>query len=315
MTTLASTRERYGETLLRLGEQNPDIVVIGGDLNVSVCTAPFGEKFPDRFFDMGTAEQNMMSVAAGLASSGKIPFVSTFAVFATSRAYDQLRVGVAQANLNVKVVITHAGLVTGEDGISAQSIEDLSLMCPFPTFHVVVPADALETEQAVQAAVETYGPFHIRLSRPATELVMPDGYQFRLGKAATLREGADATIIACGIMTSAALKAADSLAGSGIHCRVLNMATLRPADEEAIVRAARETGAIVTAEEHLRHGGLGSTVSSVVVQHHPVPMALVAVPDGYAQSGKAELLARYHLTAADVEEAVRDVVQRKAASG
>ena len=166
MTTLASTRERYGETLLRLGEGNPDIVVIGGDLNVSVCTAPFEKRFPDRFFDMGAAEQNMMNTAAGLASSGKTPFVSTFAVFGSGRAYDQLRVGISQPNLSVKVVVTHAGLMTGEDGMSAQSIEDLALMCALPSFRVVVPADALETEQAVAAAAEASGPFYIRLSRP-----------------------------------------------------------------------------------------------------------------------------------------------------
>jgi len=312
MTTLASTRERYGETLLSLGERNPDVVVVGGDLNVSVCVAPFGRKYPDRFFDMGAAEQNMMSIAAGLASSGKIPFVSTFAVFASGRAFDQIRVGISQSNLNVKIVVTHSGLVTGEDGISAQSIEDLALMCSLPSFNVIVPADARETEQAVEAAVETHGPFYIRLSRPATEIVTPDDYQFNVGKAATLREGSDATIIACGIMTSAALRAAATLADSGIQCRVLNMATLRPADEEAIIRAATETGAIVTAEEHLPHGGLGSIVASVCAQHRPVPMKLVALPDGYAESGKPdELLERYHLTPTDVEEAVRDVVRRK----
>ncbi len=315
MTATASTRERYGEVLVQLGEENPDIVVVGGDLNISVCTAPFGKKYPDRFFDMGAAEQNMVAVAAGLASSGKIPFVSTFAVFATGRAFDQLRVGVSQPNLNVKVVATHAGLVTGEDGISAQSIEDLSLMCALPSFSVVVPADALETEQAVRTAAQTTGPMYIRLCRPVTELILPEDYKFQLGKAAVLREGKDATVIACGIMTSAALKAAEFLAAAGVQCRVLNMATVRPVDSEAIIRAANETGAIVTAEEHLPHGGLGSTVSTVVVQNCPVPMSLVAIPDGYAQSGKPDqLLERYHLTAADIEKSVRDVVRRKGAA-
>ena len=312
MTTLVSARERFGHVLVELGQENPEIVVVGGDLNKSTFTHLFGERFPDRFFDLGAAEQNMMSVAAGLASTGKVPFVSTFAVFATSRAHDQVRVGIAQANLNVKIVVTHAGLITGEDGISAQSIEDLALMGAFPTFHVVVPADAIETEQVVRAAAELYGPFYIRLSRPATPVVVPEGYKFRLGKAATLRDGPDVTIIACGIMVSAALEAAERVAAAGVRCRVLNMATLRPLDEEAVIRAARETGAIVTAEEHLRHGGLGSAVSSVVVTGCPVPMELVALPDGYAESGRAdELLDRYHLTAADVENAVLQVLKRK----
>ena len=312
MSPSASTRDRYGEVLLELGRRDPNVVVIGGDLNKSVGTIPFSQQFPERFFDLGAAEQNMVSIAAGLAASGKVPFVSTFAVFATGRAYDQLRVGVAQSDLGVKVVVTHAGLITGEDGISAQSIEDLALMCALPTFRVVVPADAVETAGAVRAAAATPGPFYIRLSRPATEVVLPADYQFRLGKAHTMREGNDATIIACGIMVAAAMKAADALARSGVQCRVLNMSTLRPIDEQAIVRAAAETGAIVTAEEHLAQGGLGAIIASVAGQRCPVPVRIVAVPDGYAESGKPdELLARYHLTPADVEAAVRDVLQRK----
>lgn len=313
MTTMVSTRERYGEVLLELGAENPNVVFVGGDLNKSVCTTAFGKKFPDRFFDMGAAEANMVNIAAGLAANGKIPFVSTFAVFGSGRAYDQLRVGVSQSRLNVKVVVTHAGLITGEDGVSAQAIEDIALMCALPGFNVVVPADAVEAASAVRLAAQTQGPFYIRLARPATEVILPPDYQFRLGKAATIREGRDVTIIAYGIMTVAALKAAESLAASGIQCRVVNMSSLRPLDEAAILQAARETGAIVTAEEHLRQGGLGSLVASVVAQHAPVPMSIVAL-DGYAESGKAEeLLAKYHLTSRDVERAVRDVLRRKTA--
>ena len=314
MTTLAkvSTRERFGEVLVQLGEENPNVVFIGGDLNISVNSHKFGQRFPDRFFDMGAAEQNMMSIAAGLASSGKIPFVGTFAVFATGRAFDQIRVGIAQPRLNVKIVVTHAGIITGEDGVSAQSIEDLALMCALPTFTVIVPADALETEQAVRMAAATDGPFYIRLSRPATPLVLPADYRFQIGKASMLRDGRDLTIIACGIMTATALETATRLSQDGIDCRVLNMATLRPADEDAIEAAARETGAIVTAEEHLGHGGLGSIVATVAGRTRPVPIEVVALHDGYAESGKAdELLAKYHLTAGDIEKAARKALVRK----
>lgn len=314
MTTVvkAATRERFGDVLVKLGEENPDVVFIGGDLNKSVNSDKFGPRFPDRFFDMGAAEQNMMSIAAGLASAGKVPFVGTFAVFATGRAFDQIRVGIAQPRLNVKIVVTHAGIVTGEDGISAQSIEDVGLMCSLPTFTVIVPADVIETEQAVRAAAAADGPFYIRLSRPATDVILPSDYRFRVGQAARLRDGKDVTIIACGIMTAAALRAAEKLAREGTSCRVLNMATLQPADKAAIVVAAEETGAIVTAEEHLRHGGLGSIVSTIVAQRYPVPIEIVALPDGYAESGKPdELLVKYHLTPGDIEQAVRRVLARK----
>ena len=312
MVEKASTRETSGRTLVELGELHPDLVVLGGDLNKSTFTYLFGAQYPDRFFDFGAAEQNIMSVAAGFAASGKIPVVSTFSVFATSRPYDQLRVGASQSRLNVKVVATHSGIITGEDGMSAHGVEDIALMCALASFNVVVPADALETAQVIRAAVETEGPFYIRLSRPATPLVHANGGVFVLGKAETLREGNDVTIVACGIMVHAALVAAETLAGEGVRCRVLNMATVKPLDEDAIAGAARETGAIVTAEEHFIHGGLGSAVSQVVSQRAPVPVETVALT-GYAESGSAEeLLAKYRLTPDDVERAVRKVLTRKA---
>ena len=316
MTISASTRETYGKTLLELGRENPDIVVVGGDLNKSTFIHLFAQEFPDRFFDLGPAEQNMMSIAAGLASSGKTAFASTFAVFGSSRPYDQIRIGISQPHLNVKIVVTHAGIITGDDGMSAHGIEDLSLMCALPGFTVVVPADAPETAIAVREAARTFGPFYIRLSRPSTPVVHQADYAFELGKAERLREGGDATIIACGIMVKVALDAADTLAQEGIACRVLNMATLQPADVEAIVTAAQETGAIVTAEEHLRHGGLGSIVAQALGEGYPVPLEMVAL-DRYAESGPADLLLeKYGLTAADVAEAVRRAVRRKAqASG
>jgi transketolase len=312
MTTTVSTRETYGKTLLELGRENPDIVVLGGDLNKSTFIYLFAQEFPHRFFDLGPAEQNMMSIAAGLASSGKTAFASTFAVFGSSRPYDQIRVGISQPHLNVKIVVTHAGITTGDDGMTAQAIEDLSLMCALPGFTVIVPADAPETVGAVREAASTYGPFYIRLSRSSTPVVHQDGYSFKIGKAELMREGGEATIVACGIMVKAALDASESLAREGVHCRVLNMATLQPVDVEALVTAARETGALVTAEEHLRHGGLGSIVAQVLGERFPVPLEMVAL-DRYAESGPPEvLLEKYGLTPAKIAEAVRKAVGRKA---
>jgi len=309
---LASTREVYGKTLVALGKENPDIVVLDADLSRSTMTRFFAQEFPQRFFDCGIAEQNMMSISAGLAASGKIVFANSFAVFATGRCFDQLRMSIAQPCLNVKVVASHGGISVGEDGFPTIPIEDLSLACSLPGFTVVVPADAIEVAQVVRVAAATPGPFYIRLSRPKTPLVYNDGYQFVLGKAVTMRQGFDATIMANGIMVARALKAAENLSHQGIDCRVLSMPTLKPLDREAITLAAKETGAIVTAEEHLEQGGLGSRVAQVVVQHQAVPMAFVAIKDVYAKSGTPEdLLQRHGLTAADIEKAVKSTVLRK----
>jgi transketolase len=308
----ASTREAYGKTLVELGEENKDIIVLDADLSPSTMTCLFAQHFPERFFDCGLEEQNMVGIAAGLAASGKIVFASTFAIFASCRCFDQLRMCLSQTGLNVKVVATHSGITVGEDGTSHQAIEDLALYCALPGFIVLVPADAIETAEAVKIAAATYGPFYIRLSRPKTPLIYPEGYHFTLGKAVTIRQGKDATIIAMGIMVAKALEAADILAKQGIECRVINMHTLKPLDEEAIVRAASETGAIVVAEEHLAHGGLGSRVAQVVAREKPVPMGFINLGDRYALSGKAEeLLERCGLTVKDIEEAVRAVVNRK----
>ena len=305
-------REAYGSTLVELGRANPEIVVLDADLSQSTMTKYFMAEFPERSFDCGIAEQNMMGIAAGLAASGKTPFASTFAVFAPGRCFDQLRMSIAQPKLNVKIVATHAGITVGEDGTSHQAIEDLSLICSLPGFTVVVPADAIETAEAVRAAAASDGPFYIRLCRPRLPLVHTDDYRFNLGKAVTMRQGKDATIIAIGVMVAPALEAASELEHDGIDCRVLNMSTLKPIDEAAITRAAAETGALVTAEEHLEQGGLGSTVARVVARNQPVPMEFVAIKDTYASSGKpAELLQRYGLTAKDIVQAVRAVVTRK----
>jgi transketolase len=312
MTEEVSMREVYGSTLVELGKENKDVVVLDADLSPSTMTKYFAKEFPERFFDCGIAEQNMVGIAAGLASSGKIPFASTFAVFLPGRSFDQIRVSIAQPLLNVKLVATHGGISVGEDGSSHQAVEDLSLITSLPGITVIVPADAIETAQAVRAAASGLGPFYIRLARLKVPLVYTDDYHFELGKAVVMRDGKDVTIIAIGILVAAALEAAEDLKKEGIDCRVLNMPTLKPIDEAAIIKAAADTGAIVTAEEHLEHGGLGSIVAQVVVENQPVPMEFVALKDTYAESGTpAELLEKYGLTAKGIEQAVRKVLEKK----
>lgn len=306
-----STRDAYGLKLVELGKKNPDIVVLDADLSRSTMTHYFAREFPQRFFDCGIAEANMVSIAAGLAGSGKIPFASTFAVFLPGRCFDQVRMSVAQPGLNVKLVSTHSGISVGEDGISHQAIEDLSLICALPGFNVVVPADGVETARVIETAAETFGPFYVRLGRPKVPVIFPENYRFELGKAVTMCEGKDVTIIAIGIMVKAAMDAASELQKQGVDCTVLNMSTLAPIDEEAIIAAARKTRALVTAEEHLLHGGLGSIVARVVAQNQPVPIEFIAMY-GYAMSGKpAELMERYGLTSARIQTAVKKVLARK----
>ncbi len=312
MVTEVSTREAYGKVLVELGKTNPNIVVLDADLSHSTMTRLFAETFPERFFNCGLAEQNMIGISAGLAASGKTVFASTFAVFASCRCFDQLRMCLSQPKLNVKIVATHGGITVGEDGFSHHSIEDLALFCSLPGFTVVVPADAIETKEAVKIAAGTYGPFYIRLSRPRTPLVYDENYTFTLGKAVTMRPGKDATIIAIGIMVAKALQAAQALAAEGIDCCVINMPTLKPLDEEAIIKAASETGAIIVAEEHLKHGGLGSRVARVVAREKPVPMAFLGIKDAYAKSGKPEeLLQRHGLTVKDIRQAVKSLIPKK----
>jgi transketolase len=308
----ASTRETYGRILVELGRQIQDIVVLDSDLSPSTMTSFFAREFPGRFFDCGLEEQNMIGIAAGLAASGKVVFVSTFAIFASCRCFDQLRLCLSQPELNAKIVATHGGISVGEDGASHHAIEDLALYCALPGFTVVVPADAIEAAEAVRAAARVYGPFYIRLSRPKTPIVYPEDYHFTLGKAVTMRQGKDATVIATGIMVAKALETADILARQNIDCQVINMHTIKPLDEAAIAKAASETGAIVVAEEHLAQGGLGSRVAQIVAKQKPVPMEFVNLGDRYAVSGKAEeLLQRYGLTAGDIEDSVKRVVKRK----
>ena len=307
-----SIRNAYGNALVELGRENENIVVLDADLSRSTMTHLFAKEFPDRFFDCGVAEQNMMGIAAGLAACGKTVFASTFAVFATTRCYDQVRVSIAQSHQNVKIVATHGGITVGEDGCSHHAIEDLALMCALPGFTVIVPADAIEADQVIRAAAATHGPFYIRLARPKMPIVCGDHYNFAMGKSVTMRGGGDATVIAIGIMVDRALQAADTLAREGIELRVINMSTIKPLDEKTIVKAAEETGAILTAEEHLQHGGLGSRVALVVAKQHPVPMSFMTIKDVFSSSGKGEeLLEKHGLTATGVVEEVRSLVGRK----
>jgi transketolase len=299
---------------VQLGRANPDIVVLDADLSKSTYTQFFAAEFPERFFDLGVAEQNMIGIAAGLAASGKIPFVSSFAVFVPGRCFDQIRMSVAQPGLNVKLVSTHSGISVGEDGSSHHCIEDLAMAGALPGFTVIAPADAIEADHAVRTVARSNRPCYIRLCRPKSPLIYDNDYQFKVGKAVTLKDGSDVTIIAIGLMVSEALKAADELSREGIACRVVNMPTVKPIDEAAIIQAATETGAIVTAEEHLRHGGLGSIVAQAVARNHPVPVDFVAINDTYARSGKgSELLDRYGLTARDIARSVRKIIKVKAA--
>jgi transketolase len=312
LTELVSIRDAYGRTLLQLGRENEDIVVLDADLSSSTKTTLFAAEFPERHFQMGIAEANMIGTAAGLASCGKIPFASTFAVFATCRTFDQLRMSVAYPNLNVKVVATHGGISVGEDGASHHAIEDIALTCALPNFRVIVVADATETEQAIRAAAEHRGPTYVRLTRPSVPIIYRERCDFVIGKAIRLREGKDATIVANGLMLSRALEAARLLATEGISTRVLDMHTVKPLDKQAVQEAAADTGAIVTAEEHLLHGGLGSVVGQTVVEHRAVPMRFVAIRDQYARSGKPEeLLELYGLTSQAIADAVRQVVSEK----
>lgn len=307
-----ATREAYGETLKELGAQIPEIVVLDADLSASTKTAVFAKAFPDRFFDTGIAEGNMMSVAAGLAASGKIPFASTFAVFGAGRAYEQIRNSICYPNLNVKVAVTHAGLTVGEDGATHQMLEDIALMRALPNMTVVVPADAAETAQVIRWAASYQGPVYIRMGRAKVEDVISPDAEFVPGKSTTLADGSDVTIMACGIMTQQALQAAKMLAEKGISARVINMSSIKPIDEAAIVKAAKETGAIVTCEEHTVMGGLGSAVAEVVVRHCPVPMAMVGTEDVFGQSGKAsEVLKVYGLSPEHIALEAKKLVEAK----
>jgi transketolase len=307
-----ATREAYGEILKELGEKHQNIVVLDADLSKSTKTAVFAKAFPQRFFNVGIAEQNLMGIGAGLAAGGKIPFVSTFAMFAAGRAFEQIRNSICYPRLNVKIAATHAGLTVGEDGASHQSIEDISLMRSVPNMTVIVPADAEETRKAVTFAAEYDGPVYIRLGRMSVPDLFTSDYQFEHGKAVQIVNGSDVTIIATGIMVGSAKQAAEQLKEAGISARVLNIHTIKPIDQAAIMKAAADTGAIVTCEEHSIIGGLGSAVAEVLVENAPVPMERIGVKDTFGESGTpSTLLVKYQLTADDIVAAAKKVISRK----
>ncbi len=306
-------RDVFGDALLDLCRQNPKVVVLDGDLSNTTKTLGVRQEFPERFFNIGLAESNMVSIGAGLADCGFIPFITSMSAFLLCNAYDQLRLSIAIAGLNAKVVGSHGGITLGKDGPTAMAIEDLALMGGLPTFVILVPCDPASMHKAVGATAKHIGPVYLRSSRVAMPHIYPeDDCPFEIGKANVVREGGDLTIIGCGLMVAAALDAAAMLTEEGIGARVLDMHTLRPMDSEAIAAAARETGAIVTAEEHLLHGGMGSNIARVVAETHPMPMRFVGLADTYTDSGEPDaLLEKYGLTAQDIVVAAREVVAAK----
>lgn len=312
MTEQKSTRDAIGDALVQLGEENREVVVLDADLSVSTQTSKFARKFPERFFDAGCAEQNMISVAAGLASAGKVAYASTYAIFASGRAWEQIR-SAAHDKLNVKIVVSHAGLTNSSDGASHQSLEDIALMRVIPNVTVVVPADYVEAKKAIIHAARCPGPFYIRLNRIKGPLLYDEGYEFKSGTASVLREGKDICIIAAGTMVAKAVEAAKLLEIDGISAKVVNMSTIKPLDKHAIVSAAEETGAIVTVEEHSIHGGLGSSVAEVLIQEGiPVHFRMVGVADRFGQSGEyEELLKEYGLDTESIHKAAKQVHKNK----
>ena len=307
-----ATREAFGKALVELGRENPSVVVLDADLSKSTYTAGFAKEFPDRFFECGIAEANMVAIGAGLASAGKIPFASSFSVFLLNKGFEQLRVTAAYPNVNLKIVGTHSGISIGEDGPSQMSIEDLSLACSLPGFTVLCPADEVSTMKLVKAAAAHVGPVFLRAGRPKAAVIYAADQEFAIGKAIELIEGRDVTLVGTGLMVGECIRAAQELETDGISARVIDMHTIRPLDREAIARAARETGAIVVAEEHLVDAGLGVRVAQVVAETHPSAMEFVGIQNTYAESATPDqLLDKYGLRGRDVVAAARRVLQRK----
>ncbi|HVX66703.1 MAG TPA: transketolase C-terminal domain-containing protein [Bryobacteraceae bacterium] len=306
-----ATREAFGRVLAELGRENPNVWAVDADLSKSTMTTYFGKEFPNRFVECGIAEANMVGIAAGLASSGKIPFASSFSCFVMNKGFEQLRVAVAYPGLNVKIVGTHSGISIGEDGPSQMSIEEVGLACSLPGFVVLAPADETATRALVRAAAAHVGPVFIRTGRPKAPVIYPNGQSFEIGKAIEVTGGTDVTVIANGLLVAEAIRAYEQLEAEGISVRVIDMHTVKPLDRDAIARAARETGAIVVAEEHLVDGGLGVRVAQAVAETAPCPMEFVGLK-GFAESGTPDgLLDKYGLRAANVVEAVRRVLGRK----
>ena len=306
------TRDGFGKELVELGKNNPKVVVVSADLEDAPRAEYFKKEFPDRFFSVGIAEQDMVGVAAGLSLHGLIPFINSFAVFLTNRAYDMLRLDLCYNNCNVKIICSHAGVTVGEDGASAQCLEDFALMRVLPNMKVVCPVDVIETRKATQVFAQEMGPMYMRTSRAPCAVLTKEEDAFVIGQANVLRSGKDVTLIACGLMVYEALQAAEILKKEGIEAKVVNMHTIKPIDAKMIIDSAKATGAIVSAEEHQMYGGLGSAIAEVVVKNCPVPMEMVAVDDSFGETGSPEeLLKAYHLKDVDIVAAAKRVIERK----
>ncbi|MDU3089144.1 MAG: transketolase family protein [Clostridium sp.] len=305
-----ATRESYGEALIQIGYENKNIVVLDADLSKSTKTNGFKKEFPDRFFNAGIAEQNLMGMAAGMSNIGLVSFASTFAVFATGRAFEIIRNSICYPKANVKIAATHAGITVGEDGGSHQSIEDIALMCSLPNMTVIVPADHREAMEATKAAAMMEGPVYLRFGRCNTEDIFDDSYKFEIGKGTEIKKGDDAAIIATGMMVQKAIEAAKYLESEGIHVRVINISTIKPIDKEIIIKAAKETKGIVTAEEHSIIGGLGSMVSSVVCDKYPCKVKMIGIEDKFGESGTPdELMEKFKLTSDAISESIKEIIK------
>ncbi len=312
MPEMIPTRDGFGKAIVELGKQNKNIVVVSGDLEDATRAEYFKKEIPERFFNLGIAEQDVVGTAVGLSFHGFIPFATSFAVFLTNRAYDMIRIDVCYNNCNVKMVCSHTGVTVGEDGATAQCLEDFAIMRVLPNLVVVCPVDSLEAKKATATITEFKGPVYMRTSRAPFPVITQDSDPFILGKANILREGKDVAIIACGIMVSEAMKAAEILKEKKIDCRIVNMHTIKPIDEKVIIESAKATGAIVTAEEHQINGGLGSAVAEVLGRNFPVPIEMIAVNDSFGETGTPmELLKKFHLTDMDIVNAVEKIVKRK----
>lgn len=316
MTEFSDMRTVYGDALIKVGEENPDVVVVGADTTDSLKTKPFGKKFPNRFFNVGIAEGNLITIAAGLANEGKIPFASTYAAFLPGRCVDQVRNAIAyptrngKNGLNVKMVVSHGGLSVGADGGSHQQIEDIAIMRAIPNMRVLIPADAVSVEKLIRLVSHVYGPFYMRMARSKTPIIHSKEQEFQIGKGIVLRDGSDCTIAACGITVQMALDAADALKKEGISCRVIDMFSIKPIDSDLLEKAARETGGIVTCEEHNIMAGLGSAISEVVSEKYPVPIRRIGVRDQFGESARDSevplLLEKHGITSIHISNAVKD---------
>jgi transketolase len=308
-----ATRQGFSDALMELGKENPNVVVLGGDVSGSVKVDAFAKAYPERFFSVGVAEADMMGIAAGLTIAGKIPFASAYGEFAAGRPFDQIRQSLAYSRVPAKICASHCGITVGPDGATHQSLEDIALMRVLPHMTVICPGDYLETKRAVKSSLSiTHGPVYIRFFRDNTPMFTDESTPFEIGKAVQLQDGSDATVIACGLQVWEALQAAEVLDAEGVSVRILNMHTVKPLDRDAVLRAARETGAIVTAEDHQIHGGLGSAVAEYLAQVLPTPQEFVAVKDTFGESGKGmELMEKYGIARGDIVSAVKRVMKRK----